>query len=404
MSDTIGIYIDLDDEAVLVGRCRIVTKRRHSTSIFRYDDAWLSRKARFALDPENLPLSPDPVYTRTDKSCLPGAIRDTAPDRWGQKLVQRAFRKRGLDRRLTEFDYLLGLNDETRIGALRYRRTEQEGFDLDLGRYQVPPLIQLPALLDAANAVASDTETDAELRMLLNEGSPLGGARPKSVVQDGDYLAIAKFPKPDDGRSIAHGEVLALGLARLAGINAATARVEDVAGRNVSIIRRFDRDGRRRIPFISAMSLLGKTDGDEGSYTEIASMIRKHSSAPIPDLHELFRRIVINILISNHDDHLRNHGFLHDEGDQWRLSPAYDLNPVPSHETDNTMKTAISEKGNDASLDLALDACAYFALRTDDASEIIRDIKGRVDSWRDLAIRLNMNARDQKAYATAFRI
>lgn len=404
MSELIGIYIDVAEEARLAARCRLITKRRHSTSEFQYDPSWLKYEGRFALDPENLPLVEAPVFTRTDKSNLPGAIRDTAPDRWGQKLIQRAFRKAGAVRQLTEFDYLLGINDETRIGALRYRLADQESFDHDIEGYRVPPLIQLSALLDAANAVANDSETDAELRMLLNEGSPLGGARPKSAVQDGDHLAIAKFPKPDDIRSIAHGEVLALQLAKAVGINAASARLEDVAGRPVSIIRRFDRDGAKRIPFLSAMSFLGKSDGDQATYTDIAEIIRRHSSAPTDDLHELFRRMVFNVLISNHDDHLRNHAFLYDKGNQWRLSPAYDLNPVPSSETDGALQTAISDKSDEANLDLALEAAPHFKLKPEQAKIVIGAVIAAVKNWRKFAGMLGMSAGDQNAYASAFNI
>ncbi len=404
MSDVIGIYLDMDDEAHLVGRCRLITKRRHSTSEFQYDAAWLKSDIGFALDPENLPLVEGPVYTRTEKSSLPGAIRDSAPDRWGQKLIQRAFRKAEIDRQLTEFDYLLGINDETRIGALRYRRADQDDFEHDIGGHRVPPLIQLPALLDAANAVAGDNETDAELRMLLNEGSPLGGARPKSAVQDGDVLAIAKFPKPDDTRSIAHGEVLSLKLAQAAGITAATARLESVAGRPVSIIRRFDRDGAKRIPFLSAMSLLGKNDGDQATYLDIAEVIRRHSSAPTDDLHELFRRIVFNVMISNHDDHLRNHGFLYDGDNQWRLSPAYDLNPVPARETDGLLETAISDKGDEARFDLAMDAAPHFKLTAHEAEVIAIEVRSAVENWPKVAGLIGMSAADQKAYASAFKL
>lgn len=404
MSDVIGIYLDIDEEAHLVGRCRLITKRRHSTSEFQYDGAWLKSNKHFALDPENLPLAEGPIYTRTEKSSLPGAIRDSAPDRWGQKLIQRAFKKAEIDRQLTEFDYLLGINDETRIGALRYRRADQDDFEHDIGGHRVPPLIQLPALLDAANAVAGDNETDAELRMLLNEGSPLGGARPKSAVQDGDLLAIAKFPKPDDTRSVAHGEVLSLKLAEAAGITAATARIENAAGRPVSIIRRFDRDGTKRIPFLSAMSLLGKNDGDQATYVDIAEVIRRHSSAPTDDLHELFRRIVFNVMISNHDDHLRNHGFLYDGDNQWRLSPAYDLNPVPASETDGLLETAISDKGDEARLDLAIDAASHFKLTESEAEAIGDEVRSAVENWPKVAGLIGMSAADQKAYASAFKL
>lgn len=399
MSDVIGIYIDIDDEARLVARCRLISQRNHATSMFQYDDDWLKHPSRFALDPENLPLKANPVYTRAG---LPGAIRDTAPDRWGQKLIQRAFRKAGVARALTEYDYLLAINDDTRIGALRYKRPDENDFDHDIGGYRVPPLIQLPALLDAANAVNEDRETDAELKMLLNEGSPLGGARPKSAIMDGNTLAIAKFPKPDDRRSIAHGEVLALTLAEQGGIDAADARVEVAAGRPVSVIKRFDRNDAGRIPFLSAMSFLGKTDGDDGTYTEIAEIIRKHSSSPTEDLHELFRRVVFNVAISNHDDHLRNHGFLYDSNDQWRLSPAYDLNPVPLFETDGTLQTAISEKGPEADLSRAIEVCAHFGLKEDKAKETIANMLSVVQDWQKIAAQLRMSAADQKEYASAF--
>ncbi len=402
VSDLISVYVDIDNEARLVGQSRLITKRRHATSEFRYDPSWLSSQGSFALDPENLPLTNEPFYKRTDKSCLPGAIHDSAPDRWGQKLIQRVFRKVGPVRQLTEFDYLLGINDDTRIGALRYRRTNEEHFDHDIDGYRVPPLIQLPALLDAANAVDGNSETDAELRMLLNEGSPLGGARPKSAVQDGDQLAIAKFPKPDDIRSIAHGEVLALKLARAAGINAAIARLEYVAGRPVSIIHRFDRDGTRRIPFLSAMSLLDRTDGDRATYTDIAEIIRRHSSAPTSDLRELYRRMVFNVLISNHDDHLRNHGFLYDTNNQWRLSPAYDLNPIPASETDGTLETAISDEGDEASLDLLWDVAPYFKLTSGEALEVFVITINIVNDWKKVADQIGMSTSDQKAYRSAF--
>ena len=403
MDDTLGIYIDIDNEARLVARCRMIAKRQHSTSSFEYDASWLAYDGRFALDPQNLPLTNNPIFTRHEKSSLPGAIRDTAPDRWGQKLIKRAFAKSGLDRTPTEFDYLLAINDETRIGALRYKRPGETDFDHDIEGYRVPPLIQLPALLDAVNAVSNDSDTDADLRLLLNEGSPLGGARPKSAVQDGEHLAIAKFPKPDDERSIAHGEILAMMLARKAGLNVADARLQMVAAQPVSIIRRFDRADGHRIPFLSAMSLLGKTDGDSGTYTDIAAMIRTHSSAPTDDLHELFRRIVFNVLISNHDDHLRNHAFLHDKGEQWRLSPAYDLNPAPANTTDGHLETAISDQGSEASLDLALTACAHFKLKAEDAKTIIGDITGVVKHWKQIAGQIGMSASDQKIYASAFR-
>ena len=402
MTDTIEIHIDHAGETRLVGRCRYVAKRRGQSSVFEYADAWLDDPAAFALDPANLALEEGQIYTNSDKSALPGALRDTAPDRWGQQLIKRAFRKAGEERALSEIDYLLAINDRTRIGALRYKREHEEAFDHDIGHYQVPPLIHLPALINAADAVQTDTETAEDLKLLLNEGSPLGGARPKSAVADNDgTLAIAKFPKPDDDRSIPHGEVLAMTLAGRAGINVAAARLQNVAGRPVSLITRFDRDGDRRIPFLSAMSLLGLNDGDEAAYTDIAESIRMYSSAPTADLHELFRRIVFGVMIGNLDDHLRNHGFLYDQNNKWRLSPAYDLNPVPLAEKARELTTWISEEGPEADLDLARRAAPYFALKANQADAIIEDVAVALKGWRNVARQLGMSAADIAVYATA---
>ena len=179
-------------------------------------------------------------------------------------------------------------------------------------------------------AIQANTESAEDLRLLLNEGSPLGGARPKSAVINSEgSLAIAKFPSPDDDYSIPHGEILALMLADKAGINSAKGNLQMVGSLPVAIIQRFDRVREERIPFLSAMSILGLQDGDIATYTDITECIRMYSISPINDLHELWRRIVFGVMISNLDDHLRNHGFLYAGNNQWRLSPAYDLNPMP---------------------------------------------------------------------------
>jgi len=402
MTDTIEIYIDHAGETRLVGRCRYVAKRRGQSSVFEYANEWLGYSDAFALDPANLPLEERQIYTSTDKSALPGALRDTAPDRWGQQLIKRAFRKAGEERSLSEIDYLLAINDRTRIGALRYKREGEEGFDHDIGHYRVPPLIQLPALVNAADAVQTNSETAEDLKLLLNEGSPLGGARPKSAVVDNDgTLAIAKFPKPDDDRSIPHGEVLAMTLAKRAGIDVAAARLQDVAGRSVSLITRFDRDSDRRIPFLSAMSLLGLNDGDSAAYTDIAETIRMYSSAPTEDLHELFRRIVFSVMVGNLDDHLRNHGFLYDQDNKWRLSPAYDLNPVPLTEKTRELTTWISEEGPEADLELVRRAAPFFALKPHQASAMIEQVAAALNGWKNIAHQLGMSAADIAVYATA---
>ena len=404
MTDTIQIYIDRAGKTQLVGQCRYVAKHRGQSSISEYADGWLDNPDAFALDPANLPLDGGQMYTSSDKSALPGALRDTAPDRWGQQLIKRAFRKAGEERVLSEIDYLLAITDHTRIGALRYKRDNEKSFDHDIGHYRVPPLIRLPALMNAADAVQANTETAEDLKLLLNEGSPLGGARPKSAVIDNDgALSIAKFPKPDDDRSIPHGEVLAMKLAGKAGLKVSAARLEDVAGRPVALITRFDRRDGQRVPFLSAMSLLGLNDGDEATYTDIAECIRMYSSEPVADLHELWRRIVFSVLIGNLDDHLRNHGFLYDKDGQWRLSPAYDLNPVPSMEKARELTTWISEEGPDADLDIARRAAPYFALKDDQAEGIITDVSAALQGWQNTARLLGMSAADIDLYSTAIQ-
>jgi serine/threonine-protein kinase HipA len=403
MTESIEVHIDLNGETRPVGLCRYIAKRSSRTSVFEYKDEWSEAEHAFAIDPENLPLRAGIFPRQSNKSALPGAMRDTAPGRWGQQLIRRAFRKAGKERTLSEIDYLLAINDVTRIGALRYKRPDEATFDHDIGRNRVPPLVRLPALVNAADAIQTNTETAEDLKLLLDEGSPLGGARPKSAVQDNDgSLAIAKFPKADDDRSIPHGEVLAMTLASMAGLNVAPARLENVAGRPVSIITRFDRNGELRVPFVSAMTMLGLDDGDEATYTDIAEVIRKHSSEPTKDLYELFGRVVFNVLISNLDDHLRNHGFLYDGNGRWRLSPAYDLNPVPIEEKVRELTTWISEDGPDASLDLARNAAKYFALKNAQADAIIKQQEAVVASWSKTASRLGMSAADTAAYASAF--
>lgn len=400
MTDTLEIYVDHVGKTHRVGTCRYVAKRRGQSSLFEYAEEWFDNPAAFAIDPANLPLGHNPVYTSSAKSALPGALRDTAPDRWGQQLVRRAFRKADAERSLSEIDYLLAINDRTRIGALRYKREGESSFDHDIGNYRVPPLVRLAALMNAADAVQTKTETADDLRLLLNEGSPLGGARPKSAVVDEDgTLAIAKFPKTDEDRSIPHGEVLAMSLADAAGINAAKARLVDVAGRRVALVKRFDRVGDTRIPFLSAMSLLGLNDGDEATYTDIAECIRMYSSAPTEDLHELWRRIVFNVLIGNLDDHLRNHGFLYDDNNQWRLAPAYDLNPVPVEEKARELTTWISDEGPQADTSLAMTAAPYFALNANEAETILDEVSAALVGWEDTAAKLGMSRADIAVYA-----
>ena len=305
-----------------------------------------------------------------------------------------------LSGRVTTYSWWI---DETRQGALRFAEQEGGPFLNQIVDHRTPPLIELPALLAASEHVYDEVETADDLRLLLAPGSSLGGARPKASVRDRNgSLAIAKFPHHADRISTVLWEALALRLASAAGINAAIGRVERVAGRPVFLLQRFDRDGANRRPFLSAMSMLGATDHETRSYLEIADAIQRYGAAPTQDLHELWRRIVFSVLISNTDDHLRNHGFLYEGNQGWRLSPAYDLNPVPVQFRPRILSTLIDEQNGDASLDLALSVAEYFRLTTAQARQTAYEVGRAVTRWREEASTLGIAAAEINTLASAF--
>ena len=394
---SIEVHIDWQGTTHLVGRLH--TAERSPAVTFEYAREWLTHGGAFSIDPTGLPLGPSPIHGAS----LFGAMQDCGPDRWGRILIERAVRKHVLDRKpYRDIDYVLALDDTARIGALRFR-TGPTGPFLAATAGKLPPLVSLAALLRAADAIHGETETAADLRFLLGAGSPLGGARPKSaVILNDGQLALAKFPKPDDVRDIAAGEVLALRLARLAGINVAESQLLMVGGRSVSVITRFDRTGAQRLPFISANSLLGLPHGEPGAYTLLADGIRQFGDDVAGDLRELWRRLVFSLLASNYDDHLRNHGFLMRTAGKWSLSPAYDLNPVPEIERAQMPKTSISEDHADSSIAAALEAAPRFGLKSAAAKAIVREVHAVVAGWRKVAKKLRIPTRTLDAYASAF--
>jgi serine/threonine-protein kinase HipA len=271
------------------------------------------------------------------------------------------------------------------------------------GVKRIPPLVELPKLLAAAEHVIEEKDTEEDLRLLFAPGSSLGGARPKaSVIEKNGHLAIAKFPRKDDEINTVVWEAVALALAKNANITVPAARVETVAKKPVLLLRRFDRDGERRIPFLSAMSMLGSRDNDTRSYLEIVDALRQHGAEPKADMEELWRRLVFNILISNTDDHLRNHGFLYSGREGWRLSPAYDLNPVPTDIKPRILATAINEDDNTASLSLAMEVAAYFELDAARAREIAAEVGKVVSKWRDEAARHGLSKAEIDRMMSAF--
>ncbi len=399
------VYVALGDDDRLVGHLWTRVRQGRESATFRYEDAWLDDDERFALEPA-LALGAGAHHTGAGRAIF-GALGDSAPDRWGRALMGRAERRAARaeerpPRTLTELDYLLRVSDRSRQGALRFKSEPDGDFLGDANRDAVPPLIELPRLLAASDRVF-DEDDDALLALLLAPGSSLGGARPKASVVDMDgQLAIAKFPKRDDDIDIVRWEAVALTLAAHAGIDTPSWRLERIDDRSVLMLRRFDRNGEHRVPYLSAMSMLGATDGDQRSYLEIADALRQHGSSSESDRQALWRRIAFSILISNTDDHLRNHGFLYDGTAGWRLSPAFDLNPVPVDLKPRFLSTAVDLDDNEASIQLALSVAEHFALDGDSARVIAREVARSVSEWRRVATNLGLQGGAIERMASAF--
>lgn len=399
------VHIDLQGRARPIGLARSNRVRGTETILFEYDNSWLNDSDRFSLEPA-LALTRGTFAPPAGLVSF-GSLTDSAPDTWGRRLMQRAERRIAARegravRTLTESDYLLGVADETRLGALRFRWIGEERFEAPI-RAGVPALIELGRLLEITERILRDEETDEDLQLIFAPGSSLGGARPKaSVIDQHGRLAIAKFPKETDDYSIETWEEIALRLAKQAGIDTPQHALIEVAGKAVMLSRRFDRDGERRIPFLSAMAMLGAKDGEGGSYPEIVDAIARHGAQGKKDAHALYRRVAFNVLISNVDDHLRNHGFLWLGKTGWSLSPAYDLNPVPADLKARVLTTNIDLDEGTCSIDLLEAAAEYFALTLPQARTIIKEVATVTAAWRDTAKTVGARSAEITRMASAF--
>ncbi len=406
METEVFVYVDIAVKPRLIGRLWARVRKGRESASFEYDQTWLEYIDRFALEPA-LTLDPGPFHTPPGRSIF-GAIGDSAPDRWGRVLMRRAERRRAerigkIPRTLMEIDYLLMVDDETRQGALRFARQNGGPSLAEHETDRIPPLIDLPRLLSAAEHVVNDTDSFDDLRLLLAPGSSLGGARPKASIRDRDgHLAIAKFPHKDDEINAVLWEAVALQLAEKAGISVPDWRIEHVMNKPVLLLRRFDRVQNQRIPFLSAMSMLDANDNESRSYLEFADALRRYGANPKQDMHEVWRRIIFNILISNTDDHLRNHAFLYTGPDGWRLSPAYDLNPVPMDIKPRILTTTIDLDDGSASLGLAMSVVGYFELEEDKAQVIAAEVGRAVATWREEAARIGLVQAEIDRMASAF--
>ncbi|HVV85596.1 MAG TPA: HipA domain-containing protein [Kofleriaceae bacterium] len=402
MERGLDVFVDLAGTPVLVGRLWTRSRGTRDSSSFEYDPTWLARADRFAIDPE-LTLVRGPMHSPRP---LWNAFTDPAPDRWGQTLLRRheiarARREGRAPRTLLPIDFLTLVDDETRLGALRFRAPGSTPWLASDGR-KVPPLVELGRLLAATTRLIDERESEDDLRLLLAPGTSLGGARPKASIRDaGGHLAIAKFPRKDDAWPVTRWEAVALALARSAGIDVPAARLELVARRPVLIVRRFDRRGAIRVPFISALTALATDDGEPHSYLELAALLRQHSPEARRDLAQLWRRIVFNVLVSNTDDHLRNHGFVR-SGDGWSLAPAYDLNPVPVDVRPRIHALALDADDANASIELVRSIAPQFGLVSAEAVGIMREVARAVSHWRAVGARHGLTAAQLDRMASAF--
>ena len=392
-------YVALGRGKRLVGRLRFESDARRQHSQFEYEDEWLAADDSFALSP-SLPLQPGGYYSSSRENrgaALSGCFSDAAPDSWGRALLTKA-----LGGGLTEFDYLVLSDDQTRQGALRFLDENQE--PLSRLNPPIPRLVDLEHLCGLAQRFEQDPSgADEEARDLAGVAGSLGGARPKANVEGAGHLWIAKFTSAKDTKPVERAEVATTKLATMCGIRAAEARLELRNSTSpVAMFRRFDRRGNTRIPYISARTALDRKGDEGGFYTDIADVIRQISSKPVHDLNELWRRIVFTILVSNMDDHLKNHGFIYSGGGQWRLSPAFDINPAPKRH--RILETGIIAGGSfEASIEIALEACEFFDLKPEEARAYVSSAAETIRAnWKALLKEEGASPQEVKLYSDAF--
>lgn len=392
------------DAPELGGMHRVGTLYRHDmrtdlAASFAYDEGWLNSGLAFMLDPR-LELWRGEQHPPADFPAF-GVFMDSAPDRWGRVLMERreaaaASREERRMRNLREIDFLLGVYDQTRMGALRFRNVQGGPF-LDDSAYAAPPVTDLRELAYISQRVEEPgvenlPEYERWLAMLVAPGSSLGGARPKANFTDIEGgLWIAKFPARDDRYDVGAWEFVVHELAQRAGIQVPLARMEALSDRyRTFCVSRFDRlDGERRM-YASAMTLLERRDGQEGaSYLDLAEFISDQGARGhvADDLAQLFRRVLFNILVGNRDDHLRNHGFIREESG-WRLAPAFDMNPSL---TKQEHALAVDERSAVPDIALAMETSELYRLGKVQAQAILQELRDAIVDWRDVARRCGLS-------------
>lgn len=412
----IWVYADWNpiEAPQLIGILVVQRVRGKEIFSFEYNETWLNAsQAKLYLDP-NLGLYKGKQYLPEGKNNF-GIFLDSAPDRWGRLLMRRreawqAKLEGREERTLFESDYLLGVFDGHRMGGLRFKLEQDGAFLNNHKKMATPPWTSLRELeyaslqLEKEDAI-NDPEYIKWLSMLIDPGSSLGGTRPKaSVLDEKGNLWIAKFPSSKDDKNTGAWEMVLHELAKVCGIHVPDARLLKFSGKHHTFLsKRFDRIKDKRIHFASAMTLLGYQDGadfhDGLSYLDIVAFIIQQGALVKADLEQLWRRVVFNILVSNTDDHLRNHGFIL-TNNGWQLSPAYDMNP---NEMGSGLTLNISENSNEQDISLALETAKHYKLKKDEAIKILNDMQLEIAKWRTVAKKMGISSGEIEQTKRAFR-
>lgn len=404
------VYVDLDwlDTPAIVGELSFDSVRGNETYSFSYDKEWLANHGDVFLS-EDLQNFPGIQYTRPGRDIF-ACFSDALPDRWGRTLLNRRAQIAANDekrpvKRLSSFDYLMGIDDASRMGGFRFSRSRGGEFINIDPSLRVPPLTSVRELMHAAHEIEESEEkqqlpSKKWLLQLLHPGTSLGGARPKAtVIDETGKLTVAKFPSRKDDYDVAIWEHFCHVMGKKAGLNVAETRIINGENHHILLSKRFDRNGEgKRIHFASALTLLGLEDGDNASsgfgYPDIVDFILQHGSSVEANLEELYRRVAFYIIVGNSDDHFRNHGFLLTQKG-WSLSPAYDINPTLSE----SQSLLINRTTNESSLDILLESAGEYMLSKEKAERIISEVKETMKPWQTEARRLGIPQRDIDTFA-----
>jgi len=399
MIDRLDVHIELDGRTHPAGTAYFVQRRGGPVATtFAYSPEYLANPTAISIDP-NLPL----VSGQQATDGMPGAFQDCAPDRWGRNLILKRSRNSvstgGRTPALNDADFLAGVSDITRQGALRFSLAGTVEFiDADL---DVPKMIALPRLLNAVDRLADDDDSEEAIKTLLDAGSgSLGGARPKASVIDNGRLLLAKFPHRSDDWDVMGWEKTALDIADRAGVAVPARRLVGLDGRHILLVERFDRDNQHRIAYISAMTLIGGRIGRDNDYADIAAALPDFGSRVAVDLAEMFRRVVVSCAIHNTDDHFRNHGFVGSAAG-WKLAPVFDINPNPDLNEGRVTSIAAASRADEEPAGL-MAVASDFRLTESAARSIVTEVANAVADWADIAAANGISAREREQFRPMF--